>query len=45
MHFGRETIGGLAITLLDVDKEVEDSVVNELTSLQNVLDVKKIDLA
>jgi D-3-phosphoglycerate dehydrogenase len=45
MHFGRETIGGLAITLLDVDKELEDSVVNELTSLQNVLDVKKIDLA
>jgi D-3-phosphoglycerate dehydrogenase len=45
MHFGRETIGGLAITLLDVDKEVEDSVVNELKSLQNVLDVKKIDLA
>jgi D-3-phosphoglycerate dehydrogenase len=45
MHFGRETIGGLAITLLDVDKEVEDSVVKELKSLENVLNVKKIDLA
>lgn len=45
MHFGRENAGGLAITLLDVDKEVEDSVVNELESLQNVLSVRKIDLA
>jgi L-serine deaminase len=45
MHFGRENVGGLAITLLDVDKEVEDSVVKELESLQNVLSVKKIDLA
>jgi D-3-phosphoglycerate dehydrogenase len=45
MHFGRENVGGLAITLLDVDKKVEDSVVKELTSLQNVLSVKMIDLA
>ena len=45
MHFGRENVGGLAITLLDVDKEVEDSVATELESLQNVLSVKKIDLA
>jgi len=45
MHFGREKVGGLAITLLDVDKKVEDSVVKELTSLQNVLSVKMIDLA
>lgn len=45
MHFGRENVGGLAITLLDVDKEVEDSVAKELESLENVLSVKKIDLA
>ncbi|MGD9577937.1 MAG: phosphoglycerate dehydrogenase [Syntrophorhabdus sp.] len=45
MHFGRENIGGLAITLLDVDIKVEDKVVQELTSLQNVLSVKMIDLA
>lgn len=45
MHFGRENVGGLAITLLDVDIKVEDSVVRELTSLQNVLSVKMINLA
>jgi len=45
MHFGRENIGGLAITILDVDIEVEESVVKELTSLQNVLSVKMVDLA
>jgi D-3-phosphoglycerate dehydrogenase / 2-oxoglutarate reductase len=45
MHFGRESIGGLAITLLDVDNEIGDSVVAELLALQNVLSVKKIDLA
>jgi len=45
MHFGRENIGGLAITLLDVDVKVDEKVVQELTSLQNVLSVKMIDLA
>jgi hypothetical protein len=45
MYFGRENIGGLAITLLDVDKVIDDSVVQELESLPNVLSVKKIDLA
>jgi D-3-phosphoglycerate dehydrogenase len=45
MHFGRESAGGLAITLMDVDNDVEDSVVKELTSLKNVITVKKIDLA
>jgi D-3-phosphoglycerate dehydrogenase len=44
MHFGRENIGGLAITLLDVDVKVDEKVVQELTSLQNVLSVKMIDL-
>lgn len=45
MHFGREKVGGLAITLLDVDREVEESVVRELEGLENVLRVRKIDLA
>jgi len=45
MHFGRENIGGLAITLLDVDIKVDEKGVQELTSLQNVLSVKMIDLA
>ena len=44
MHFGRENIGGLAISLLDVDKEVEDNVLREIQSLPNIISVKRIDL-
>jgi D-3-phosphoglycerate dehydrogenase len=44
MHFGRESIGGLAISLLDVDKEVEDNVLREIQSLPNVISAKRIDL-
>jgi D-3-phosphoglycerate dehydrogenase len=45
MHFGRESTGGLAITLLDIDKAADDGVVKELAALQNVVSVRKIDLA
>jgi D-3-phosphoglycerate dehydrogenase len=44
MHFGRESIGGLAVSLLDVDKEVEDAVLREIQSLPNIISVKRIDL-
>jgi D-3-phosphoglycerate dehydrogenase len=44
MHFGRESIGGLAISLLDVDKDVEDNVISEIQALPNVVSVKRIDL-
>ncbi|HOV89380.1 MAG TPA: phosphoglycerate dehydrogenase [Syntrophorhabdaceae bacterium] len=44
MHFGRESIGGLAISLLDLDKEVEDNVIREIQSLPNVIGVKKIEI-
>jgi D-3-phosphoglycerate dehydrogenase len=44
MHFGRESIGGLAVSLLDVDKEIEDNVVREIQSLPNVISAKRIDL-
>jgi D-3-phosphoglycerate dehydrogenase len=44
MHFGRESIGGLAVSLLDVDNEVEDNVLREIQSLPNVISVKRIDL-
>lgn len=45
MHFGRETQGGLAISLLDLDKEVEDNVVREIQSLPNIISAKRIDLS
>jgi D-3-phosphoglycerate dehydrogenase len=44
MHFGRESIGGLAVSLLDVDNEVEDNVLREIQSLPNIISVKRIDL-
>ncbi len=44
MHFGRESIGGFAISLLDVDKEVEDNVLREIQSLPNIISVKRIEL-
>jgi D-3-phosphoglycerate dehydrogenase len=45
MHFGRESIGGLAISLLDLDKEAEDNVIREIQSLPNIVTVKKIELS
>ena len=44
MHFGREEIGGMAISLLDLDKEVEDNVIREIQSLPNVVSAKRIIL-
>ncbi|MCX8022608.1 MAG: phosphoglycerate dehydrogenase [Syntrophorhabdaceae bacterium] len=44
MHFGRESQGGLAISLLDLDQEVDDAVIREVQSLPNVILAKRIDL-
>jgi D-3-phosphoglycerate dehydrogenase len=44
MHFGRESVGGLAISLLDLDKEIEDNVIREIQSLPNIVTIKKIEL-
>lgn len=43
MHFGRESVGGLAISLLDLDTPVDDSVLREVESLPNVIKVKRIE--
>jgi D-3-phosphoglycerate dehydrogenase len=45
MHFGRESVGGISLCLLDVDGEVEEQVLKELGSLRNVLSVRRIDLS
>jgi D-3-phosphoglycerate dehydrogenase len=42
MHFGRESIGGLAISLLDLDGEIEDNVIREIQSLPNIISAKRI---
>jgi D-3-phosphoglycerate dehydrogenase len=44
MHFGRESMEGLAISLLDLDKEIEDNIIREIQSLPNVISVKRVDL-
>lgn len=44
MHFGRESVGGLAISLLDVDQIVDDETIKEMLALPNILSVKKIEL-
>jgi D-3-phosphoglycerate dehydrogenase len=44
MHFGRESVGGLAISLLDLDKEIEDNVIREIQTLPNVISVKRVGL-
>jgi D-3-phosphoglycerate dehydrogenase len=45
MHFGRENPGGLAISLLDLDNEVEDNVIREIQSLPNIIAVRRIELS
>lgn len=44
MHFGRESVGGLAISLLDLDREAEDNVIREVQSLPNIVSAKRIEL-
>jgi D-3-phosphoglycerate dehydrogenase / 2-oxoglutarate reductase len=44
MHFGRESLGGLAITVLDIDREIEDHVVREVQSLPNIVGVRMVEL-
>jgi len=40
MHFGRETPGGLAISVVNIDSPVDDRIIEELKQLPNILDVK-----
>jgi len=37
-------VGGLAISLLDLDKEIEDNVIREIQTLPNVISVKRVGL-
>ncbi len=44
MHFGRETAGGMAISVVNIDSDVEDRIVEELSKLPNIISVKVIKL-
>lgn len=44
MHFGRESAGGRAISVVNIDSAVSDDIVREIKRLPNILDVKVITL-
>lgn len=44
MHFGRESQGGLAISVVNIDSEVPESVLEEARRLPNIISVKLVSL-
>ena len=44
MYFGRESLGGLSMSLLDVDAHIADDMLAELRAMPNVIDVKRLNL-
>ncbi|KJR41241.1 D-3-phosphoglycerate dehydrogenase [Candidatus Magnetoovum chiemensis] len=45
MHFGRQTKGGLAISVVSVDSDLSAELLNKIKSLPNILVVKKITIS
>lgn len=44
MHFGRETVGGRAISVVTIDTPAKPQVIEEIKRLPNILSVKQITL-
>jgi D-3-phosphoglycerate dehydrogenase len=44
MHFGRESAGGMAISVVSVDADVSDELVDEIRRLPNIISVRVIKL-
>ncbi len=44
MHFGRESAGGVAISVISVDTTPSDEIIDEIRKLPNILSVKQICL-
>lgn len=44
MHFGRETQGGMAISVVSIDTHASPKIINEIKKLPNILSVKQISL-
>jgi D-3-phosphoglycerate dehydrogenase len=44
MHFGRETMGGRAISVVTIDTPVTPQIIEEIKRLPNILSVKQITL-
>lgn len=45
MHFGRESQGGLAISVVNIDSEVSDAILDEIKRLPNIISVKLLNLS
>ncbi|MEE9252371.1 MAG: phosphoglycerate dehydrogenase [Thermodesulfobacteriota bacterium] len=44
MHLGRESLGGKAIALINIDSPVPDDVVVEISKLPNIINVTQVEL-
>jgi len=44
MHFGRESAGGMAISVLSIDSSPAPEIIEEIRKLPNILSVKQICL-
>jgi len=44
MHFGREQTGGKAISVVNIDSPVNETILDEIRKLPNILDVKVINM-
>jgi D-3-phosphoglycerate dehydrogenase / 2-oxoglutarate reductase len=44
MHFGRETPGGMAISVVSIDVHASSEILDEIRKLPNILSVKQISL-
>ncbi|GAB4484035.1 MAG: phosphoglycerate dehydrogenase [Thermodesulfovibrionales bacterium] len=44
MHFGRESAGGRAISVVNIDADPTDQIIEDIKKLPNILSVRKISL-
>jgi len=44
MHFGRETAGGMAISVISIDLTATPEIIEQIRKLPNILSVKQISL-
>jgi D-3-phosphoglycerate dehydrogenase len=45
IHLGRERPGGLVLCLIDVDGEIDDGLLQEISTVPNVINIRRIDLS
>jgi D-3-phosphoglycerate dehydrogenase len=45
IHLSREEEGGLVLCMIDLDEEIDDGLLREISKVPNVMDVKRINLS